>query len=239
MDLLAIGGFVADRAWRRGVRALMRTAYLSIDFEDIAHDFKREHGIDRDGPLREDALWSRLRGDRGLPARRPRRGAADLLHHRRRRGEVPRHRRADRGGRPRDRLPLPLPRPGAQRPARGLRGEPASGDRRAGGGVGAEGARLSRAAILAAARGRRALPRAGAAARLRFERRRGAGAAELAALRRELGLERLALFPVARIRLAPGRAGGAVGRELSQALSRPRSRCAAMASAPPRPGWFR
>lgn len=32
-------------------------AYLSIDFEDIAHDFKRAHGVDRDGPLREDALW--------------------------------------------------------------------------------------------------------------------------------------------------------------------------------------
>lgn len=36
----------------------MRTAWLSIDFEDIAHDFKREHGIDPDGPVREDALWS-------------------------------------------------------------------------------------------------------------------------------------------------------------------------------------
>ncbi len=36
----------------------MRSARLSIDFEDIAHDFKREHGIDRDGPLREAALWS-------------------------------------------------------------------------------------------------------------------------------------------------------------------------------------
>lgn len=33
-------------------------AYLSIDFEDIAHDFRREHGIDADGPLREDALWT-------------------------------------------------------------------------------------------------------------------------------------------------------------------------------------
>ncbi len=35
----------------------MRTAWLSIDFEDIAHDFRREHGIDDDGPMREDALW--------------------------------------------------------------------------------------------------------------------------------------------------------------------------------------
>ncbi len=35
----------------------MRTAWLSIDFEDIAHDFKREHRIAADGPLREDALW--------------------------------------------------------------------------------------------------------------------------------------------------------------------------------------
>lgn len=35
----------------------MRTAWLSIDFEDIAHDFKREHGIDRDGPVRAEALW--------------------------------------------------------------------------------------------------------------------------------------------------------------------------------------
>jgi hypothetical protein len=34
-----------------------RNAYLSIDFEDIAHDFKRERRIDLDGPLREDALW--------------------------------------------------------------------------------------------------------------------------------------------------------------------------------------
>ncbi len=36
----------------------MRTAWLSIDFEDIAHDFKREHGIDADGPMRADALWA-------------------------------------------------------------------------------------------------------------------------------------------------------------------------------------
>jgi len=36
---------------------MTRTAWLSIDFEDIAHDFKREHGIAADGPLREDALW--------------------------------------------------------------------------------------------------------------------------------------------------------------------------------------
>lgn len=34
----------------------MRPAWLSIDFEDIAHDFKREHGIDLDGPVRADAL---------------------------------------------------------------------------------------------------------------------------------------------------------------------------------------
>jgi peptidoglycan/xylan/chitin deacetylase (PgdA/CDA1 family) len=33
-------------------------AYLSIDFEDIAHDFKREHGIDADAPLRSAALWA-------------------------------------------------------------------------------------------------------------------------------------------------------------------------------------
>ena len=31
-------------------------AWLSIDFEDIAHDFKREFGIPQDGSLREDAL---------------------------------------------------------------------------------------------------------------------------------------------------------------------------------------
>lgn len=37
---------------------MTRTAWLSIDFEDIAHDFKREHGIDRDGPVRQDALWA-------------------------------------------------------------------------------------------------------------------------------------------------------------------------------------
>ena len=36
----------------------MRDLWLSIDFEDIAHDFKREHGIDPDGPVREEALWS-------------------------------------------------------------------------------------------------------------------------------------------------------------------------------------
>lgn len=36
----------------------MRTAWLSIDFEDIAHDWKREHGIAANGPLREDALWA-------------------------------------------------------------------------------------------------------------------------------------------------------------------------------------
>lgn len=36
---------------------MKRTAYLSIDFEDIAHDFKREHGIAVDGPLRDAALW--------------------------------------------------------------------------------------------------------------------------------------------------------------------------------------
>ncbi len=35
----------------------MNTAWFSIDFEDIAHDFKREHGIDRDGPVRTEALW--------------------------------------------------------------------------------------------------------------------------------------------------------------------------------------
>lgn len=39
----------------------MRTAYLSIDFEDFAHDFKREHDIAPDGPLREDALWRAYR----------------------------------------------------------------------------------------------------------------------------------------------------------------------------------
>jgi Polysaccharide deacetylase len=32
-------------------------AWLSIDFEDIAHDFKREFGIAQDGSLREEALW--------------------------------------------------------------------------------------------------------------------------------------------------------------------------------------
>lgn len=31
-------------------------AWLSIDFEDIAHDFKREFGIPQSGALREDAL---------------------------------------------------------------------------------------------------------------------------------------------------------------------------------------
>ena len=31
-------------------------AWLSIDFEDIAHDFKREFGIPQDGSLRADAL---------------------------------------------------------------------------------------------------------------------------------------------------------------------------------------
>lgn len=35
----------------------MGAAYLSIDFEDIAHDFKREFGIPQDGSLRTDALW--------------------------------------------------------------------------------------------------------------------------------------------------------------------------------------
>jgi len=35
----------------------MLKAWLSIDFEDIAHDFKREFGIPQDGSLREDALW--------------------------------------------------------------------------------------------------------------------------------------------------------------------------------------
>lgn len=37
---------------------MTRTAWLSIDFEDIAHDFKREHGIDLDGPVRRDALFA-------------------------------------------------------------------------------------------------------------------------------------------------------------------------------------
>ncbi len=32
-------------------------AWLSIDFEDIAYDFKREFDIPQDGSLREDALW--------------------------------------------------------------------------------------------------------------------------------------------------------------------------------------
>ncbi len=32
-------------------------AWLSIDFEDIAYDFKREFGIPQDGSLREEALW--------------------------------------------------------------------------------------------------------------------------------------------------------------------------------------
>ncbi len=35
---------------------MTRTAWLSIDFEDIAHDFRREHGIDPDGPVRREAL---------------------------------------------------------------------------------------------------------------------------------------------------------------------------------------
>lgn len=36
----------------------MRDLWLSIDFEDIAHDFKREHGVDPDGPVREEALFA-------------------------------------------------------------------------------------------------------------------------------------------------------------------------------------
>jgi hypothetical protein len=35
----------------------MPKAYLSIDFEDIAHDFKREFAIPHDGTLRIEALW--------------------------------------------------------------------------------------------------------------------------------------------------------------------------------------
>lgn len=35
----------------------MTACYLSIDFEDFSHDFKRERGIDRDGSMRTDALW--------------------------------------------------------------------------------------------------------------------------------------------------------------------------------------
>lgn len=35
----------------------MRTVWLSIDFEDIAHDFKREFGLRHDGSMREEALW--------------------------------------------------------------------------------------------------------------------------------------------------------------------------------------
>lgn len=35
----------------------MRPVWFSIDFEDIAHDFKREFGLPQDGSLREDALW--------------------------------------------------------------------------------------------------------------------------------------------------------------------------------------
>jgi hypothetical protein len=35
----------------------MTAAYLSIDFEDIAHDFKREFGVPQDGSLRTEALW--------------------------------------------------------------------------------------------------------------------------------------------------------------------------------------
>ena len=31
--------------------------FLSIDFEDFSHDFKRDRRIDIDGPLREEALW--------------------------------------------------------------------------------------------------------------------------------------------------------------------------------------
>ncbi|MBP7001423.1 polysaccharide deacetylase family protein [Amaricoccus sp.] len=37
---------------------MTRDAWLSIDFEDIAHDFRREHGIDPDGPVRRDALFA-------------------------------------------------------------------------------------------------------------------------------------------------------------------------------------
>ncbi|MBP7242381.1 polysaccharide deacetylase family protein [Amaricoccus sp.] len=37
---------------------MSRDAWLSIDFEDIAHDFRREHGVDPDGPVREDALFA-------------------------------------------------------------------------------------------------------------------------------------------------------------------------------------
>jgi len=35
----------------------MRKVWLSIDFEDIAHDFKREFGLPHDGSMREEALW--------------------------------------------------------------------------------------------------------------------------------------------------------------------------------------
>lgn len=35
----------------------MQKAWLSIDFEDIAHDFKREFGLAHDGSMRETALW--------------------------------------------------------------------------------------------------------------------------------------------------------------------------------------
>ena len=31
--------------------------FLSIDFEDFSHDFKRELGVWDTGPLRVDALW--------------------------------------------------------------------------------------------------------------------------------------------------------------------------------------
>lgn len=34
----------------------MKKCYLSIDFEDFSHDFKRERGINADGTMREDAL---------------------------------------------------------------------------------------------------------------------------------------------------------------------------------------
>ena len=38
----------------------MRDLWLSIDFEDIAHDFKREHGVDPDGPVRPGGSYLKL-----------------------------------------------------------------------------------------------------------------------------------------------------------------------------------
>lgn len=181
----------------------MRTAWLSIDFEDIAHDFKHEHGIDRDGPVRTDALFAAYDAIEAFLRRDL--GGARLTFF--------------TTGVVAAKCPEVVARIAADGHEVGChyhfhdlaRNDPPA----------IFEANLRRALdALEAAAGQKVLGfraprfslRAGDAAHFRaLERHLAygsslavAGGAELAVVRRALGLERLALFPVARARVAPG-----------------------------------